>query len=195
MKIILFSLALLVIILITNNLSKPSKLLQCDIGTEELFKFSLKNNNAPLIKSDSLQLHINSLISSDSKFKNTRFINTQNINNSHNRDTLIFNHGQCIKLLTNSNQDVIAIAFLSQNYRMEWSDVEILIKIIEPFNSKERWYSSDIYKIAVNLYEGYSFNSDDHHFYYQYHHDGTNGLFLVNKNNEKLTFFLFKNTE
>lgn len=113
----------------------------------------------------------------------------------HHRDTLIFNHGQCIKLLINDNLDVIAVAFLSKNYRMEWNDAEILIKFIAPFNSKERWNSSDIYKIAVNLYEAHLSTSDKNHFLYQYHFGRANSLFLVNKNNDKLTFFLFKKHE
>ena len=193
MKIILFSLALVLILFIVNNLSEPSKLVQCEIGREELFKFSLQNKNVPLIKAEQLHQHVNFLISNEPQFKDVHFITTQEINDSQNREALLFNHGQCIKFLRNENQDILAIAFISQNYRMEWSDVEILMKVIEPFNTKELWYNSDIYKIAVNLYDGYISYSDNHHFYYQYHYNSTNGLFFVNKNNKKLTFFLFKN--
>ena len=195
MKVILLGFVLVLLVLSTYHLSKPPNMIQCHIGSEELFKFNLQNNKVPLIQYDQLQHHIHTLISSEPQFKNVRFINTETMNDASHQDTLIFNHGQCIKLLINDNLDVIAIAFLSKNYRMEWRDVKILIKVIAPFNSKERWYSSDIYKIAVNLYETRLSTSDENHLLYQYHFGEANSLFLLNKNNDKLTFFLFRKHE
>ena len=172
----------------TTSLYKP---IQCEVGKYERSKFNAKNNKIALGHIDSMTQHIDHLIKNESSFRNLRFISINSINDSTSRDSVIFENGACIKLILDDEKNVISTAFLSQNYRVDWHEMEILIKLIAPFSPQQHWHSSDIYKMAVNTKSAIA--KQDHRFYlHEYNQHESHGMYLLNKFTDKLTIFLYK---
>lgn len=74
---------------------------------------------------------------------------------------------------------------------MEWDDIEVFMRVLKPFNTKEHWYSSDLYKLAVNF--DYSNSKETNGIQMkQYNLQGSNTLTLYNEKTNKMTIFLYK---
>ena len=161
---------------------------QCAIGSIEAEHFAKANHKIPLISYSDFSNHIENLVRYDQRFTNTSFINTQLINIAP--DTLVLKNGSCIKINSNHTQ-IESIIFISNNHRMEWDDIEVFMRVLKPFNTKEHWYSSDLYKLAVNF--DYSNSKETNGIQMkQYNLQGSNTLTLYNEKTNKMTIFLYK---
>ena len=188
MKIINKTLIFLFVALFSRSIDIDIKSPQCAIGSIEAEHFAKANHKIPLISYSDFSNHIENLIRYDQRFTNTSFINTQLINVAP--DTLILKNGSCIKINSNHNQ-VESIIFISNNHRMEWNDIEVFMRVLKPFNTKEHWYSSDLYKLAVNF--DYSNSKETNGIQMkQYNLQGSNTLTLYNEKTNKMTIFLYK---
>ena len=148
MKIINKTLIFLFVALFSRSIDIDIKSPQCAIGSIEAEHFAKANHKIPLISYSDFSNHIENLVRYDQRFTNTSFINTQLINIAP--DTFVLKNGSCIKINSNHNQ-IESIIFISNNHRMEWDDIEVFMRVLKPFNTKEHWYSSDLYKLAVNF--------------------------------------------
>ena len=188
MKIINKTLIFLFVALFSRSIDIDIKSPQCAIGSIEAEHFAKANHKIPLISYSDFSNHIENLIRYDQRFTNTSFINTQLINVAP--DTLILKNGSCIKINSNHNQ-IESIIFISNNHRMEWDDIEVFMRVLKPFNTKEHWYSSDLYKLAVNF--DYSNSKETNGIQMkQYNLQGSNTLTLYNEKTNKMTIFLYK---
>ena len=188
MKIINKTLIFLFVAFFSCSIDIDIKSPQCAIGSIEAEHFAKANHKIPLISYSDFSNHIENLIRYDQRFTNTSFINTQLINVAP--DTLILKNGSCIKINSNHNQ-VESIIFISNNHRMEWNDIEVFMRVLKPFNTKEHWYSSDLYKLAVNF--DYSNSKETNGIQMkQYNLQGSNTLTLYNEKTNKMTIFLYK---
>ena len=188
MKIINKTLIFLFVVLFSRSIDIDIKSPQCAIGSIEAEHFAKANHKIPLISYSDFSNHIENLIRYDQRFTNTSFINTQLINVAP--DTLILKNGSCIKINSNHNQ-IESIIFISNNHRMEWDDIEVFMRVLKPFNTKEHWYSSDLYKLAVNF--DYSNSKETNGIQMkQYNLQGSNTLTLYNEKTNKMTIFLYK---
>jgi len=188
MKIINKTLIFLFVAFFSCSIDIDIKSPQCAIGSIEAEHFAKANHKIPLISYSDFSNHIENLIRYDQRFTNTSFINTQLINVAP--DTLILKNGSCIKINSNHNQ-VESIIFISNNHRMEWDDIEVFMRVLKPFNTKEHWYSSDLYKLAVNF--DYSNSKETNGIQMkQYNLQGSNTLTLYNEKTNKMTIFLYK---
>lgn len=188
MKIINKTLIFLFVALFSRSIDIDIKSPQCAIGSIEAEHFAKANHKIPLISYSDFSNHIENLIRYDQRFTNTSFINTQLINIAP--DTLVLKNGSCIKINSNHNQ-IESIIFISNNHRMEWDDIEVFMRVLKPFNTKEHWYSSDLYKLAVNF--DYSNSKETNGIQMkQYNLQGSNTLTLYNEKTNKMTIFLYK---
>ena len=188
MKIINKTLIFLFVALFSRSIDIDIKSPQCAIGSIEAEHFAKANHKIPLISYSDFSNHIENLVRYDQRFTNTSFINTQLINIAP--DTLILKNGSCIKINSNHNQ-IESIIFISNNHRMEWDDIEVFMRVLKPFNTKEHWYSSDLYKLAVNF--DYSNSKETNGIQMkQYNLQGSNTLTLYNEKTNKMTIFLYK---
>ena len=188
MKIINKTLIFLFVALFSRSIDIDIESPQCAIGSIEAEHFAKANHKIPLISYSDFSNHIENLIRYDQRFTNTSFINTQLINIAP--DTLVLKNGSCIKINSNHNQ-IESIIFISNNHRMEWDDIEVFMRVLKPFNTKEHWYSSDLYKLAVNF--DYSNSKETNGIQMkQYNLQGSNTLTLYNEKTNKMTIFLYK---
>ena len=191
MKIINKTLIFLFVALFSRSIDIDIKSPQCAIGSIEAEHFAKANHKIPLISYSDFSNHIENLVRYDQRFTNTSFINTQLINIAP--DTLVLKNGSCIKINSNHNQ-IESIIFISNNYRMEWDDIEVFMRVLKPFNSKEHWYSSDLYKLAINFDHSDLKTSKDYNGIQMKQHNiqGSNTLTLYNENTKKMFIFLYK---
>ena len=188
MKIINKTLIFLFVAFFSCSIDIDIKSPQCAIGSIEAEHFAKANHKIPLISYSDFSNHIENLVRYDQRFTNTSFINTQLINIAP--DTLVLKNGSCIKINSNHNQ-IESIIFISNNHRMEWDDIEVFMRVLKPFNTKEHWYSSDLYKLAVNF--DYSNSKETNGIQMkQYNLQGSNTLTLYNEKTNKMTIFLYK---
>ena len=188
MKIINKTLIFLFVAFFSCSIDIDIKSPQCAIGSIEAEHFAKANHKIPLISYSDFSNHIENLVRYDQRFTNTSFINTQLINIAP--DTLVLKNGSCIKINSNHNQ-IESIIFISNNHRMEWNDIEVFMRVLKPFNTKEHWYSSDLYKLAVNF--DYSNSKETNGIQMkQYNLQGSNTLTLYNEKTNKMTIFLYK---
>lgn len=77
---------------------------------------------------------------------------------------------------------------------MEWDDIEVLMRVLKPFNPKEHWYSSDLYKLAINFNYSEPKASKNYNGIQMKQHNiqGSNTLTLYNENTKKMFIFLYK---
>lgn len=188
MKIINKTLIFLFVALFSRSIDIDIKSPQCAIGSIEAEHFAKANHKIPLISYSDFSNHIENLVRYDQRFTNTSFINTQLINIAP--DTLVLKNGSCIKINSNHTQ-IESIIFISNNHRMEWDDIEVFMRVLKPFNTKEHWYSSDLYKLEVNF--DYSNSKETNGIQMkQYNLQGSNTLTLYNEKTNKMTIFLYK---
>ena len=188
MKIINKTLIFLFVAFFSCSIDIDIKSPQSAIGSIEAEHFAKANHKIPLISYSDFSNHIENLVRYDQRFTNTSFINTQLINIAP--DTLVLKNGSCIKINSNHNQ-IESIIFISNNHRMEWDDIEVFMRVLKPFNTKEHWYSSDLYKLAVNF--DYSNSKETNGIQMkQYNLQGSNTLTLYNEKTNKMTIFLYK---
>ena len=191
MKIINKTLIFLFVALFSRSIDIDIKSPQCAIGSIEAEHFAKANHKIPLISYSDFSNHIENLVRYDQRFTNTSFINTQLINIAP--DTLVLKNGSCIKINSNHNQ-IESIIFISNNHRMEWDDIEVFMRVLKPFNTKEHWYSSDLYKLAINFDHSDLKTSKDYNGIQMKQHNiqGSNTLTLYNENTKKMFIFLYK---
>ena len=188
MKIINKTLIFLFVAFFSRSIDIDIKSPQCAIGSIEAEHFAKANHKIPLISYSDFSNHIENLVRYDQRFTNTSFINTQLINIAP--DSLVLKNGSCIKINSNHTQ-IESIIFISNNHRMEWDDIEVFMRVLKPFNTKEHWYSSDLYKLAVNF--DYSNSKETNGIQMkQYNLQGSNTLTLYNEKTNKMTIFLYK---
>lgn len=187
MKNFITSFLFLSLILYSHQLDVPANIVICKIGQYEQSIYQQFTSNLKLTNPAHFQKKLKSLLENEPTFKNIKYIQDSKLQTN----TLILKNSSCIQTISDLENNIEAFVFLSNNHQIEWKNAEILEHLAHSFFEENTSFSTDLYKIGTNIMSA-TFSQNKYSYYTFFKHNTIDAIYILNKQTNKLTVFIFK---